>query len=274
MNIVRVALDVPLPRLFDYLAPDSDESDIGRRVSVPFGKGLKTGLIVGVAAESDQPADKLKPVAAVLRDMAAMPSDWLALCEFCARYYQSPLGEVATFALPPMLRKGKLPRRSKAKAGATPIASLASDTATGASVPLPPLLPAQQAAVQAVVGASNFQTFLLHGVTGSGKTEVYLRAIADVLARGGQALMLVPEIALTPQLEGRVAARFPGAHIVCANSGMADAARARGFLDAHEGRADIVLGTRLAVFMPLPRLRLIVVDEEHDASFKQQEGLR
>jgi primosomal protein N' (replication factor Y) len=86
--------------------------------------------------------------------------------------------------------------------------------------------------------------------------------------------MLVPEIALTPQLEGRVAARFPGAHIVCANSGMADAARARGFLDAHEGRADIVLGTRLAVFMPLPRLRLIVVDEEHDASFKQQEGLR
>jgi primosomal protein N' (replication factor Y) len=114
----------------------------------------------------------------------------------------------------------------------------------------------------------------LHGVTGSGKTEVYLRAIAEVLSGGGQALMLVPEIALTPQLEGRVAARFPGAHVVCANSGMADAARARGFLDAQAGRADIVLGTRLSVFMPLPRLRLIVVDEEHDASFKQQEGLR
>jgi primosomal protein N' (replication factor Y) len=86
--------------------------------------------------------------------------------------------------------------------------------------------------------------------------------------------MLVPEIALTPQLEGRVAARFPAAHVVCANSGMADAARARGFLEALAGRADIVLGTRLAVFMPLPRLQLIVVDEEHDASFKQQEGLR
>jgi primosomal protein N' len=136
------------------------------------------------------------------------------------------------------------------------------------------LLPAQQSAVKTLPRRDEFQTFLLHGVTGSGKTEVYLRAIAAVLSGGGQALMLVPEIALTPQLEGRVAARFPGAHVVCANSGMADAARARGFLDAQAGRADIVLGTRLAVFMPLPRLRLIVVDEEHDASFKQQEGLR
>jgi primosomal protein N' (replication factor Y) len=278
MNIVRVALDVPLPRLFDYLAPDSDESDIGRRVNVPFGKGSKTGLILGVAAASEQPVDKLKAVTAILRDMPAMPPDWLALCEFCARYYQAPPGEVATFALPPMLRKGKLPRRPKTKESAAASDSSLCDAVRGTGhLPagsLPPLLPAQHAAVEAVIGARNFQAFLLHGVTGSGKTEVYLRAIADVLARGGQALMLVPEIALTPQLEGRVAARFPGAHIVCANSGMADAARARGFLDAHEGRADIVLGTRLAVFMPLPRLRLIVVDEEHDASFKQQEGLR
>jgi primosomal protein N' (replication factor Y) len=278
MNIVRVALDVPLPRLFDYLAPDSDESDIGRRVNVPFGKGSKTGLILGVAAASEQPVDKLKAVTAILRDMPAMPPDWLALCEFCARYYQAPPGEVATFALPPMLRKGKLPRRPKTKESAAASDSSLCDAVRGTGhLPagsLPPLLPAQHAAVEAVIGAGNFQAFLLHGVTGSGKTEVYLRAIADVLARGGQALMLVPEIALTPQLEGRVAARFPGAHIVCANSGMADAARARGFLDAHEGRADIVLGTRLAVFMPLPRLRLIVVDEEHDASFKQQEGLR
>jgi primosomal protein N' (replication factor Y) len=139
---------------------------------------------------------------------------------------------------------------------------------------LPQLLASQQAAVDAIVEVAGFHTLLLHGVTGSGKTEVYLRAIDAVLARGGQALMLVPEIALTPQLEGRVAARFPAAHIVCANSGMADAARARGFLDALAGRADIVLGTRLAVFMPMPRLQLIVVDEEHDASFKQQDGLR
>jgi primosomal protein N' (replication factor Y) len=282
MNIVRVALDVPLPRLFDYLASDSDESDIGRRVDVPFGKGSKTGIIVGLSTDSEQPENKLKPVAAILRDMPALPPDWLALCEFCARYYQTPLGEVTSFALPPMLRRGKLPRMPKATPIAVSPAPTSKDTFEGAGArdiglevaALPALLPAQQSAVAALTAAREFQTFLLHGVTGSGKTEVYLRAIAEVLSGGGQALMLVPEIALTPQLEGRVAARFPGAHVVCANSGMADAARARGFLDAQAGRADIVLGTRLSVFMPLPRLRLIVVDEEHDASFKQQEGLR
>jgi primosomal protein N' (replication factor Y) len=288
MNIVRVALDVPLPRLFDYLAPDSDESDIGRRVVVPFGKASKTGVIVGLSAVSAQPENKLKPVAAILRDMPALPPDWLALCEFCARYYQTPLGEVTSFALPPMLRRGKLPRMPKAAKITVSPAPTAIDSVPGAGARdrtsgnagtpatgvMPALLPAQEAAVAALVAAREFQTFLLHGVTGSGKTEVYLRAIAEVLAGGGQALMLVPEIALTPQLESRVAARFPDAHVVCANSGMADAARARGFLDAQAGRADIVLGTRLSVFMPLPRLRLIVVDEEHDASFKQQEGLR
>ena len=267
MNIVRVALDLPLPRLFDYLAPDSDESDIGRRVTVPFGKASRTGVIVALAAASEHPDGKLKSVTAILRDMPALPAEWLALCEFCARYYQTPLGAVTSFALPPMLRRGKLPRIRKPAADAAVAPASTVDA-------LPPLLPAQRAAVAALAGADSFHTFLLHGVTGSGKTEVYLRAIDAVLARGGQALMLVPEIALTPQLEGRVAARFPGAQIVCANSGMADAARARGFIEALTGRAQIVLGTRLAVFMPLPRLQLIVVDEEHDASFKQQEGLR
>jgi primosomal protein N' (replication factor Y) len=268
MNIVRVALDLPLPRLFDYLAPDSDESDIGRRVTVPFGVGSRTGMIIARVAASEQPDDKLKAVSEILRDMPALPADWLTLCEFCARYYQTPLGEVTSFALPPMLRRGKLPRMKNPAPEITvrPAPTIASD--------LPLLLAAQHAAVAAIAGLAGFHTLLLHGVTGSGKTEVYLRAIAAVLASGGQALMLVPEIALTPQLEGRVAARFPAAHIVCANSGMADAARARGFLDALSGRAEIVLGTRLAVFMPLPRLKLIIVDEEHDASFKQQEGLR
>ena len=265
MNIVRVALDLPVPRLFDYLAADATESDIGRRVTVPFGKGSRTGVIAGLAAASEQPEDKLKTVVEILRDMPALPAEWLALCEFCSCYYHTPLGQVTSFALPPMLRRGKLPRSRKPLAPASAPAS-ASD--------LPQLLAAQQAAVAAIFATTGFHTLLLHGVTGSGKTEVYLRAIDSVLARGGQALMLVPEIALTPQLEGRVATRFPNAHIVCANSGMADAARARGFLAALAGDAEIVLGTRLAVFMPLPRLQLIIVDEEHDASFKQQEGLR
>jgi primosomal protein N' (replication factor Y) len=263
MTFVRVALDVPLSRLFDYRADEVSVADIGRRVVVPFGSGSKIGLIVGVSDTSDQPADKLKPVEAILRDMPALPPDWLALCEFCSRYYQHPLGQVMAFALPPMLRKGKLPRPRKVSRDGTP---------RTAAKPAP--LPEQQAAVEAITSARGFETFLLHGVTGSGKTEVYLRAIDAVLAAGKQALMLVPEIALTPQLEGRVSERFPGAHIVSAHSGIADAARARGFLAALEGRADIVLGTRLSVFLPMPRLGLIVVDEEHDTSFKQQEGLR
>jgi len=291
MNIVRVALDLPLPRLFDYLAPDAEESDIGRRVTVPFGTGLRTGVIIELATASEQPDARLKEVAAILRDMPALPAEWLALCEFCARYYQTPLGEVTSFAQPPMLRRGKLPRirkphikepRTKESIGssiAVPPTPSARDTVSGAdagdiTIELPRLMAAQQEAVTAIVGQAGFHVMLLHGVTGSGKTEVYLRAIDAVLARGGQALMLVPEIALTPQLEGRVAARFPAAHVVCANSGMGDAARARGFLEALAGGAQIVLGTRLSVFMPLPRLQLIVVDEEHDASFKQQEGLR
>ncbi len=263
MTIIRVALDLPLPRLFDYLAADAIDSDVGRRAVVPFGRSEKIGLVIAVVETSDQPAEKLKPATAILRDMPPLPADWIALCEFCARYYQHPLGEALTLALPPMLRKGKLPRPVKEKLARV-----------HPEVTKPDLLPEQQIALDAILAAEGFEPFLLHGVTGSGKTEVYLRAIETILAQGRQAMMLVPEIALTPQLESRVAARFPGAHIVSAHSGIADAARARGFLDALEGRADIVLGTRLSVFTPLPRLGLIVVDEEHDLSFKQQEGLR
>lgn len=134
----------------------------------------------------------------------------------------------------------------------------------------------QQAAAVATVQESlgRFQACLLHGVTGSGKTEVYLHLIAAALARGQSALMLVPEIGLTPQLLERVAGRFPGARLVALHSGVADGVRSRAFVQALRGELDIVLGTRLSVFVPLARLGLIVVDEEHDASFKQQDGLR
>ena len=120
--------------------------------------------------------------------------------------------------------------------------------------------------------------FLLYGVTGSGKTEVYLRAVAEALhtrsTRDAQVLVLVPEINLTPQLEGVFRARFPDETLVTLHSGLAEGERARHWLAAHRGEARIVLGTRLAVMASLPHLRLIVVDEEHDPSYKQQEGLR
>ena len=263
MSILQIALDVPLPRLFDYrLDGESAGNPTGRLVRVPFGTGNRIGVVLGEVAQSDQPPDKLK-TAELIADLPALPDDWITLCRFCAQYYHHPLGQVMAFALPPLLRKGKTPRALKPKVSAGETAPSSNEATAD-----------QAAAIAAIVNASGFQTFLLHGVTGSGKTEVYLRAIADVIARGGQALMLVPEIALTPQLEARVSARFPQAQIVSAHSGVADAARARAFLAALEGRAAIVLGTRLSVFMPMPRLQLIVVDEEHDASFKQQEGLR
>ncbi|XXB84034.1 primosomal protein N' [Chromobacterium sp. CV08] len=138
----------------------------------------------------------------------------------------------------------------------------------------PALNDEQQAALDALRAGSGFQPWLLHGVTGSGKTEVYLRLIAEQLAARRQTLVLVPEINLTPQLIDRFAKRFPSSRIVVQHSHLADGERMHGWLDAWHGDADVVIGTRLSVFTPLPRLGLIVVDEEHDGSFKQQDGLR
>ena len=130
------------------------------------------------------------------------------------------------------------------------------------------------AIAQINAAGDTFTPFLLFGVTASGKTEVYLQVIADTLTRGRQALVLVPEINLTPQFLRQVKLRFPSATIVQQHSGMADVPRMVGYLDAQAGRADIVIGTRLAVFTPMPRLGVIIIDEEHDQSFKQQEGFR
>ncbi|WP_444633318.1 primosomal protein N' [Cupriavidus oxalaticus] len=140
----------------------------------------------------------------------------------------------------------------------------------------PALHDEQRAAVQAIAEARGFAPFLLHGVTGSGKTEVYLHAMHAVLERDprAQVLMLVPEINLTPQLQSRIAARFPHLPLAVLHSGLADQERSLQWLAAHRGEARIVLGTRMAVMASLPALALIVVDEEHDTSYKQQEGLR
>jgi len=151
--------------------------------------------------------------------------------------------------------------------------SLASEAAPPDAAELA-LTPAQSEAVAAILGSlSRFAVHLLHGVTGSGKTEVYLQVIARVIGTGGQALVLVPEIALTPQLVARFAHRF-GTGIAVLHSGLAGSERRDAWRRAHAGEARIVIGTRSAVFASLPRLAVIVVDEEHDASYKQQEGFR
>lgn len=333
MPIVRVALPLPLPQVFDYLAADATAEDVGRCVKVPFGRGERNGLIVALACDADVDGGidpgRLKTVLHIQRDVPPLPADWLELVAFVARYYHAPLGEVVALALPPGLRRADgvsaededplldigaagtealqaTRRSSKALAllqalaqdsppwrrsvvrereGGEAVGDLlrrgwlvptAEDAqrldATGS---LPALTAEQDGALQAMLaGGEGFRSWLLHGVTGSGKTEVYLRLAAHRLAQGRQVLMLVPEIALTPQLEQRVAQRFAAARVVSLHSGLADGARSRGFVQALSGHADIVLGTRLAVFTPLPRLGLILVDEEHDASYKQQEGVR
>lgn len=132
----------------------------------------------------------------------------------------------------------------------------------------------QERAVQQVAEGRGYQCYLLYGVTGSGKTETYVHLIAQALQSEQQVLLLIPEINLTPQLEQYFRNRFPETELVSLHSGLSDGARAQNWIDAQSGRARIVLGTRLAVFTPLPELGLILIDEEHDASFKQQDGLR
>ena len=271
MQIVRVALDVPLHRFFDYLAPAGDvltAADIGLRVRVPFGRQAKIGVVVDLPEHSDFAPEQLKSVEAVLRDLPPLPADWFRLCEFCAAYYQAPLGEVMISTLPAGLRRIDPPKARAARRVAK----------TPAKQTPPELTHEQLTALERIASddAQNggFRAYLLHGVTGSGKTEVYLRLVERALAAGRQVLLLVPEINLTPQLEARVAARFPDAGLTSLHSELTEAARTRNWRAALDGSARIVLGTRLAIFTPLPDLGLIVVDEEHDASFKQQDGMR
>ena len=349
---VRVALDHPLPTLFDYRCDAAEPPRPGTLVSVPFGRRQVVGLVCEVTTHSDIPADRLRALDSQCDACPPLSAEWLALAAFAADYYQRGLGEVALPALPQALRDPSrwarllapqalyrllpagraalpdaLPARATAlrklaqalidaEAGALPVADaraihpkaaatldawqaegwverevteaaalalLVPPPGSAARQVAPPALPTltgeQAAAVEAVRDASGFAPFLLHGVTGSGKTEVYLRALAAILTArpDAQALVLVPEINLTPQFEAAFRARFAaleGSSIVTLHSALAEGERARNWFAAHSGRARIVLGTRLAVLASLPRLAIIVVDEEHDPAYKQQEGLR
>ena len=269
MTVLSVAVETPrhtrVAGLLDYaseqpLAP-------GTLVRVPLGRREVPGVVWPRPPDS-APSDGLRPISAALASLPPLPEHWRALVEFAAGYYQRGVGELALSVLPPELRKlddTQLARRLKRLAAPEP---------TAAAAPERPALSDEQAAALAALAAGPTRPVLLHGVTGSGKTEVYLRAAEAALDAGGQALVLVPEINLTPQLEARFAARFPSRRLVSLHSALTPAQRLRHWLLAHRGDADLVLGTRLAVFASMPRLKLIVVDEEHDPSFKQQEGAR
>lgn len=261
---VRVALDVPLQKVFEYSLPEDVAARIGDRVAVRFGAQQKVGVVVEERATPLLPAARVKPINALRDDAPRLPGDWLELMRFLSGYYQRPFGETVISALPPRLRSIRPLPRKALKQQPQPVGSR--------FVSRHELTETQARVVQHV--GDGFNAFLLHGVTGSGKTEVYLHLVAKALERGKQALVLVPEISLTPQLEARFREAFPDAHLALMHSGLEDVARTSAWLAAARGEAGIVLGTRLAVLAPLPKLALIVVDEEHDPSFKQQEGLR
>ncbi|WP_225782574.1 primosomal protein N' [Xenophilus sp. Marseille-Q4582] len=267
----------------------------GTLVRVPLGRREVLGVVWDSRAAdgaqalpdgrvADADGVLLKPVTAALDALPPLDAAWRDLVAFAARYYQRGLGEVALAALPPQLREldgTQLARRLKRRdRQARPVAA---GTAEAPSAETALALSPEQAAVLAALAEESAtpapRPALLFGSTGSGKTEVYLQAVARCLAAdpGAQALVMVPEINLTPQLEARFRARFAAwgdTAVVALHSGMTNPQRLQSWLAALTGQARIVLGTRMAVFAPLPALRLIVVDEEHDPSYKQQEGAR
>lgn len=266
MKIARVALDVPLDQAFDFRVPEGLDPPRGSLVVVPFGRSSKVGVVVARPGRTDVPEDRLREVAEVVEDVAPLAERDFELLEFCAAYYLRPLGETLHASLPPRLRQARRRVIKTKEAAALPRGPFASPVEA---------TPAQAEAVERILeGFGRFHPVLLSGITGSGKTEVYLRLIATALERGLQALYLVPEIGLTPQLETRVRERFPGVAIVAAHSHLGEGERAAAWLAAQSGRARIVMGTRLAALSPMPELGLVVVDEEHDPSYKQHEGLR
>ena len=285
MFTVRVAVEAPqhtgLSGPLDYLCDRALAP--GTLVQVPLGRRVVAGVVWGGEAGGTAPTE-LRPVDQVLDALPPLSADWRALADFAAAYYQRSTGEIALAVMPPELRRlgnaqvaNRIAKLQRALTAGAAAGATAGEPPAATATRAPPHSAAQVKAlgrIAALADAAAPATVLLHGVTGSGKTEVYLGAAARALTAGSQALVLVPEINLTPQLEARFAERFAGRHIVSLHSGLTPAQRLRSWLAAHLGLADLVLGTRLAVFASMPRLGLIVVDEEHDPSYKQQEGAR
>ena len=336
---IQVAVASPLRQTFDYRPPPNCDSKAlvpGTRVLVPFGNRRMVGVIVGCAAGSDFPKDKIRTAEKLIDHDPLFDAELVSLYLWAADYYQYPLGQALQTALPAQLRKGlpaeekqprtlrlspagkaldtaglkRAPRQQQVLAllGTTTAMTAvdlnaAFDTSVSATLKtllekglieecLPEAVPhgadgelygedaplelnPEQATALAQIreGSGRFSPCLLEGITGSGKTEIYLQAIADVLEAGRQVLVMVPEISLTPQTVRRFARRFRR-EIAVFHSGLNDSERMTAWLRARNGKADIIIGTRSAIFTPLARPGLIIVDEEHDTSYKQQDGFR
>ena len=268
--IAHVAVEArvgSLTGLFDYAVPETLTGliEVGHRVRVPFGKRTVTGFVY--ALEQGPTVLTLKPIEALLDAEPVLPSPLVELAGFVAAHYLVPLDEVIRAIVPPRVRA--VVRRSVKRRRQSRILRQAAQVSAPGVAVLEPAQEAARARIAIALARQESEVFLLHGVTGSGKTEVYLALLDQVLASGGQGLVLVPEIALTPQTVGRFAARFPG-RLAVLHSALTEAERAAEWWRIRRGEADIVVGPRAAVFAPLPRLRLIAIDEEESSAFKQE----
>ena len=258
-SIIEVAIPVPLHNTFDYLC--DQKVSIGARVKVPFGKKQVTAIVLSHKKKSD--FDKLRSVEEILDQEALLSKEILDFLFWSSNYYHHPLGEVLSSALPKNLRQGKPAVIKKISTHNNTTSPSTFDTTTE-----------QNKAIKEVLKSeNNFHGFLLHGVTGSGKTEVYLNITQAILMKGGQVLVLVPEIGLTPQMIARFEERIE-AKVVTVHSQLNETQKMDAYLMAKTGEAGVVLGTRSAIFTPMPNLGLVIVDEEHDGSFKQQSSFR
>ena len=279
--VVQVVVDKPLSQGFDY-SWDKEALGflpvVGLIVEVPFGRSTLVGMVIKVSDHSEYEIDKLKQVMRVA-PLPPLDAPVLRLMNFASQYYIHALGETIIPTIPQMWKKAddweKIPQKIVGNEKNKKI----KNTLVSSEVLIDEiqLNDCQKSALETLRTylKSEFKAILLQGQTGSGKTAVFLNWLSSVLQDpGAQVLILVPEINLTPQLERRVHAYFPDKRMVVLHSGVSEKVRGLAWYDAMTGAAQIILGTRLAALTPLPNLRAIVVDEEHDASYKQQDGIR
>jgi primosomal protein N' (replication factor Y) len=284
VSFVRVAFPVPVRQTFLYAVPPELEERArpGAEVRCPFGRGERRGFIVEPAREADRAG--VKAIAGVVGDRTVFPPDLLRLCTWIADYYLAPIGRVLAAALP-----GGLEGFGRSRARQNAVIPAAAAALVGEVEAMPPprvpaagppggprLTPAQQAAADSIARALDgraYAAYLLHGVTGSGKTEVYLAAARATLARGRRVLVLVPEVALAHQIVAAFRERF-GTRVGVLHSYLSVGERRGNWERARRGALDVIVGARSAVFAPLADLGLLIVDEEHDPAYKQSEQIR
>ena len=278
--VVQIVLDKPLAQGFDYLWDEKKLGSlpkVGNVVEIPFARSKAIGIVIKVSAHSDYDFNKLKDVEKVA-PLPPLDPALLRLMNFASQYYIHSLGETILPTIPQMWKKAesweKIPKileDAKTK-NQKNIKALTSE----GFVAKDQLNLEQKNALECLDHPNRgFRAILLQGQTGSGKTAVFLNWLAEILSdKNAQVLLLVPEINLTPQLERRVRAYFPEKKMVVLHSGISEKKRGIAWYEAMTGEAQIILGTRLAALTPMPNLRAIVVDEEHDTSYKQQEGTR